>query len=109
MSDSTGKKVFCNNCKYFIPYNDNFGIGKCVAYETETFDSLNIMNYYYTPRVCDDYKRRMFPVYDVEVPLSEAQIKSITCRKWLRDLEIYNTNTFYVYSDSDGFHPVVTY
>lgn len=106
MSDSTDEKVFCNNCKYFVPCNEKFGTGKCTVEESPgSFTSF--INYYYTPRSCERYKRRIFPAYDVDVPFSEAQIKSIADRKWLRDLKKYNVSNGYAYSVSNGFYPVI--
>ena len=108
MSDSTDEKVFCNNCKYFVPFNEKFGTGKCTVEESpDSF--MSFINYYYTPRICERYKKRIFPAYDVDVPFSEAQIKSIACRKWLRDLKKYNVSRDYAYSDFDGFHTVICY
>lgn len=85
MRQSRDKTVFCNNCKYFVPRNDLYGIGNCTLNEQKYPNTFHqhVLNYYYSPRHCNEYIEGIFPVYDIELPLSEDHSRTLANRVWL--------------------------
>lgn len=85
MIQSRDKTVFCNNCKYFIPRNDLYGIGDCIVNEQKYPNSFHahVLNYYYSPRHCIEYEKGIFPAYDIDLPLSEDYSRTLADRIWL--------------------------
>lgn len=85
MRKSKDKTVFCNNCKYFVPRNDLYGIGNCTLIEQRYPNSFHqhALHYYYSPRHCNEYENSIFPVYDIELPLGEEYSRTLANRTWL--------------------------